>query len=108
LTVINTALSYRNPDAFARTAKASGVNKAADAQRTIELFKSMRLRIEPLDPPGRCEAVLILAIDYNGMNPTARLVTESPAPEPSSPFSYDGFLHRLCELYQSRFSNSPG
>ncbi len=106
--VVNTALAYRNPDAFARTAKSSGRNTAAAARSTIQLFTSMRLRNDPEDPVGRCEAVLVLAIDYDGVNPTARLVTEDPAPPSDSPFGYEGFLTRICHLYRERFGVSTG
>src|SRR5579885_1123427 len=102
--VINAALAYRNPDAFARTAKSSGQNTAAAARSTIQMFTAMRLRDEPGDPVGRCEAVLVLAIDYDGVSPTARLVMEEPAPPLASPFGYEGFLDRICELYERRFA----
>lgn len=100
--VINTALRYRNPDAFARSAKVSGVNKPDDARNTIELFKSMKMRTDPVDRIGRCEAVFILAIEYDGEAGTARLVTEPPAPQAGEPFSYEWFLDQLCEHYAAR------
>jgi len=104
--VINTALVYRNPDAFARSAVASGINTAAAAQKTVDLFTSnMRLRGAPTDPPGRCEAVLVLAIEYDGEHPTARLVTGAPAPPAGSPFNYEGFVDRICRLYAERFAS---
>ena len=105
--VINTALMYRNPDAFARSAKASGSNKPQEAVATIDLFRSMRLREGAGDPVGRCEAVMILAIDYDGTSPTARLVTGEPAPDLTSPFGYEGFMRRLCELYTRRWVGGP-
>jgi hypothetical protein len=103
--VINTAATYRNPDAFARSAKVSGLNPPGAAETTVRLFESMRLREQPTDPVGRCEAVFILPIEYDGMNPTARLVTEPPVAPARSSFSYDGFLDRICRLYQGRFAN---
>jgi hypothetical protein len=100
--VINTALKYRNPDAFARSAKVSGVNRPDDAKNTIELFRSMKLRADASDKVGRCEAVFILAIDYDGETPTATLVTGPPAPVPGQPFSYSWFLDLLCEQFVAR------
>lgn len=100
--VINTALTYRNPDAFARTAKVSGVNPPQAAKTTIDLFRSMRLRSGVTDPVGRCEAVFILPIAYDGASPTARLLTEPPAPLTGEPFSYDSFLDRICTLFRER------
>lgn len=100
--VINTAATYRNPDAFARSAKVSGVNPPQAASSTIELFRWMRLRSTPTDPVGRCEAVYILPIEYDGEHATARLVREPPAPQPGEPFSYEWFLDRLCLIYGQR------
>jgi hypothetical protein len=100
--VINTAPAYRNPDAFARTALSSGTNTRAAAQTTIDLFRQMRIRTDPTQNVGRCEAVYILAINYDGVNPTARLVTEPPAPRPGDPFSYEWFLDRMCTEYVKR------
>jgi hypothetical protein len=100
--VINTALRYRNPDAFARSAKVSGTNRPDDAKNTIDLFRTMRMREGLTDRVGRCEAVYILAIDYDGETPTARLVTDPPAPSPGEPFSYEWFLDRLCAEYRKR------
>jgi len=100
--VINTALRYRNPDAFARSAKVSGTNRPDDAKNTIDLFRTMRVRDVPSDKVGRCEAAFILTVDYDGETPTARLVTDHPAPRPGEPFSYDWFIQRLGEQYVRR------
>jgi hypothetical protein len=100
--VINTALRYRNPDAFARSAKVSGTNKPDDAKNTIDLFRTMRMREGPTDKVGRCEAVFVLTVEYDGETPTARLVTEPPAPQPGEPFTYEWFLDRLCAQYLQR------
>ena len=102
--VINTALRYRNPDAFARSAASSGTNRPGDAAKTIGLFRRLPLREMPADPASRCEAVLILAIDYDGETPSARLIEADPAPRAGDPFSYDWFLDRLCSLFQQRFA----
>jgi hypothetical protein len=54
---------------------------------------------------GRCEAVLILPIEYDGVSSTARLDTEPPAPSAVARFGYEGFLDRICRLYQARFAS---
>ncbi len=100
--IINAALAYRNPDEFARSAKSSGTNPPAAARRTIDLFRSMRLRSGPEDPIGRCEAPLILVVSYDGVTPTAKLVDCDPGPVPGEPFSYEWFLDRICRLYLER------
>jgi hypothetical protein len=100
--VINTALRYRNPDAFARSAKVSGTNRPDDAKNTIDLFRTMRMRSDVTDKVGRCEATFILAIDYDGETPNARLVTGPPAPMPGEPFSYEWFLGRMCDEFRRR------
>lgn len=69
--VVNMAPTYRNPDAFARAARSSGTNTARATQDTVRLFTSMRLRDEPADQVGRCESVLVLPIEYDGVSPTA-------------------------------------
>lgn len=102
--VINTALRYRNPDAFARSAASSGTNRPEDAAKTIGLFRRLPLRDMPSDPASRCEAVLILVIDYDGETPSARLIEAAPAPRAGDPFSYDWFLDRLCSLFRQRFA----
>jgi hypothetical protein len=48
--------------------------------------------------------VFILVIEYDGVHPTARLVTEPPAPAPREVFSYEWFLGRLCEEFLRRGS----
>lgn len=102
--IVNTALDYRNPDAFARSAKKTGTNKPEDAANTIGLFTSGTvLRDSPTEPLHRVEALLILALNYNGIDATAKLVAARPAPGAGSPFSYAGFLDRLCRLYSQRF-----
>jgi hypothetical protein len=101
--VINTALTYRNPDAFARSARSSGTNPAAAARATVGLFTSMRLRNELSEPVGRCEAVLVLAIEYDGETPTARLVEDDTLLAADSPFNYQGFQARIGRLYLDRF-----
>lgn len=98
---INTATTYRNPDAFARSAKSSGTNPSGAPPATIGLFQSMRMRSEATEPLGRCEAALILVVDYDGET-AARLVSGPPAPQPGQPFSYEWFLRRLCDLYGAR------
>ena len=85
---INTSLTYKNPDAFARTAKSSGSNSPGAAAATIGLFQSMRMRSATADPLGRCEAAFIVVVDYDGET-AARLVTAPPAPQPGEPFSYE-------------------
>ncbi len=102
--VVNTALTYRNPDEFARAAKSSGVNSPDAAPKTIDMFRSMRIRTDTTQPVGRCEAVFVLVIEYDGATPTARLVNEPPVPQPGEPFSYEWFLDRICEEYLKRNS----
>jgi hypothetical protein len=102
--VINTSPRYRNPDAFARSAVSSGINRPDDAAKTIGLFRRMPLRNLASDPVNRCEAVLILAIDYDGETPSAQLIAGDPAPRAGDPYSYDWFLDRLCELFRERLT----
>lgn len=63
------------------------------------------LPTQTTDPVGRCEAVLILPIEYDGVSSTARLDTEPPAPSAVARFGYEGFLDRICRLYQARFAS---
>lgn len=103
---INAATEYGNPDEFA---KVTGRNPPSAATTAVGLFKTLRMRQEITDPVGLCQAALILVIDYDGKTPTARLVTEPPAPQPGERFSYEWFLDRLCEKYRARNpSRDPG
>ena len=106
--VINASPRYRNPDAFARSAVSSGTNRPDDAAKTIGLFRRMPLRSLASDPVNRCEAVLILAIDYDGETPSAQLIAGDPAPRAGDPYSYDWFLDRLCELFRERLTTVTG
>jgi hypothetical protein len=45
------------------------------------------MRNEATEPVGRCEAALILVVDYDGETPAARRVTAPPAPQPGELFS---------------------
>jgi hypothetical protein len=106
--VINASPRYRNPDAFARSAVSSGTNRPDDAAKTIGLFRRMPLRALASDPVNRCEAVLILAIDYDGETPSAQLIAGDPAPRAGDPYSYDWFLNRLCALFRERLTTVNG
>ena len=101
--VVNASPTYKNPDAFARAALSSGINQPGAIEGTFRVFESMRLRETTTGNVGRCEAVYILPVHYDGLSATARLVTGPPAPAASSPFGYDSFLERICRLYRERF-----
>jgi len=49
------------------------------------------------------DAVTIVGVDCRNDGSPVELVTEAPAPQPGDIFSYESFVHRIVDLYESRF-----
>lgn len=83
-------------------------------RETVELFRSLPLRNDPVDGPG-LEACCVIVVDHDNLQrhpalppeaPRSRpssLVTRAPAPPPGDPLSYGTFIHRLCRAYKERW-----
>jgi len=100
--VINTSLLYENPDAFARGLVRPQVNMDKVVKDTVKIFEAIPLRESPLDPNDTPEALAVIVINYNGVDP-AKLVTNDLSPSLKSHAHYDNFIKRLAGKYQERF-----
>ena len=98
--VINASEAYENPDSFARGLKRPKVKMDKVVKDTIKVFESIPLRDSPDDPPELPEALAVILVNYDGVNP-ATLVEE--VPNTSSHSHYDNFIRRLVEKYENRF-----
>ena len=100
--VINAAERYKNPDEFSEVAKHKAVLKPHELQMTIDLFRKVPLRRSSDEPGDLPEGLAILVVEYDG-GTTARLVSESPAPQPGEPNYYASFVETMVKRYRERF-----
>jgi hypothetical protein len=103
IVVVNTSPEYENPDAFAKGLKRPRFKMEKVVADTVRIFTRIPLRNEPSDPNDQPEALAVLVVNYDGVH-SARLTTDPPSPEPSSPAHYDSFIRRICLLFERRFS----
>lgn len=100
--VINTSALYENPDAFARGLVRPQFKMETVVRDTVKVFTGIPLRESPDEPNDQPEALTVIVVDYDGVNP-ARLVTGELAPPPTSHAYYDNFIARLAAKYEDRF-----
>ncbi len=65
------------------------------------IFAGIPLRDAPDDPSDQPEALAVIVIDYDGVNP-ATLVTDERAPQSAHSIYYGNFINRICALYERR------
>jgi hypothetical protein len=99
--VVNVSAEYLNPDSFAKELRRPKRDMNRVVKDTIEIFAKIPLRYTPDDPTELPEALGVIVVDYDGINP-GRLVTDERAPQPQDAIHYGNFLNRLCALYQQR------
>ncbi len=99
--VINTSEAYENPDAFAKGLVRPKF-KIQVVRDTVKIFEAIPLRESPEDPNDLPEALAVIVVNYDGINP-AILVTGDVSPDPESPVHYDNFITRLAAKYEDRF-----
>jgi len=100
--VVNTSEAYENPDAFARGIERPKYKMDKVARDTVKIFENIPLRESPDDPNESPEAMAVIVVNYDGLNP-ATLVTGEGSPDASSPAHYDNFIARLAAKYEYRF-----
>ena len=100
--VINTSETYENPDAFARGLERPKFKMAKVVKDTVQVFERIPLRETPDESNDSPEALTIIVINYDGINP-ATLVTGESSPGPDSRAHYDNFIRRLAQKYEDRF-----
>lgn len=101
--VINGAQTYKNPDEFSEVAKHKAVLKPHELEATVDLFRRVSLRRKPTEKGDRPEALAIILVEYDGLNP-AKLLARPPAPQPGEPNHYETFVRRMGESFNERFS----
>jgi hypothetical protein len=100
--VINTSALYENPDAFAQGLERPKFKMEKVLKDTIKIFTGIPLRETPDDPNDLPEALTVIVVDYDGVNP-ATLVIDEPSLGPTSEANYDNFIKRLAAKYEDRF-----
>lgn len=103
IVVVNTSPAYQNPDAFAKGLKRPRFDMDKVVADTVRIFAGIPRRNEPDDPNDQPEALAVILVDYDGVNP-AKLIRGKSAPRHGSSIDYQKFLRRICELYERRFS----
>lgn len=98
--VINTSEAYENPDAFAHGLVRPKFKMDKVVKDTIRIFESIPLRDSPVDPTELPEALAVILVNYDGVNP-ATLV--EGIPDVSSPSYFANFIRRLAAKYEDRF-----
>jgi hypothetical protein len=100
--VINTSETYENPDAFARGLERPKFKMDKVVRDTVKVFENIPLRESPDDPNDSPEALAVIIVNYDGINP-ATLVEGEAAPSTESPVNYNNFIKRLAQKYEDRF-----
>ncbi|MDQ6651112.1 MAG: hypothetical protein M3Y84_00030 [Acidobacteriota bacterium] len=98
--VINTSEAYENPDSFARGLLRPRVQMDRVVAGTIRIFESIPLRDSPDDPPELPEALAVIMLNYDGVNPATLI---EGVPDILNPSHYDNFIKRLVAKYEDRF-----
>jgi len=100
--VINTSELYENPDAFAKGLVRPKLKMDKVVRDTVKIFEGIPLRKSPEDPNDLPEALTVIVVDYDGVNP-ATLVTSDLSPNSASRAHYDNFIKRLVARFEDRF-----
>ena len=102
IVIINCCPNYQNPDAFARGLVRPRFDMSKVVKDTVKIFADIPLRLSPHDPNDQPEALAVMVVNYDGIQPAA-LVTSELSPTPGSPIHYKSFLETLCRVYVDRF-----
>jgi len=100
--VINTSPAYENPDAFARGLERPTFKMEKVVRDTVRVFEGIPLRESSEDPNDQPEALTVIVVNYDGVNP-ASLVADELAPQKTSHVYYDNFIRQLVATYENRF-----
>lgn len=98
--VINTSEAYENPDSFAKGLIRPKFRMDKVVADTVKVFENIPLRDLPSDPVELPEALAVIVVNYDGVNP-ATLVEGTP--DASNASNYDNFIKRLVAIYENRF-----
>ena len=100
--VINTSALYENPDVFAKGLLRPKFKMDKVVSDTVKIFTGIPLRESPDEPNDQPEALTVIVVEYDGVNP-ASLVSSELAPQASSHAYYENFIARLVAKYEDRF-----
>ena len=100
--VINTSALYENPDSFAKGLARPKFKMDKVVGDTVKIFTGIPLRESPDEPNDQPEALTVIVVEYDGVNP-ASLVSSELAPQASNHAFYDNFIARLVAKYEDRF-----
>jgi hypothetical protein len=103
IVVINISPAYENPDAFAKGLLRPKFKMEKVVADTITIFGKIPLRDTMDDPNELPEALSVIVVDYDGVNP-AKLVSGPLAPQTGSNMHYESFIQRICDIYAKRFT----
>jgi hypothetical protein len=103
IVIVNVSPLYENPDAFAKGLVRPKFKMEKIVNDTVSIFEKIPLRDTPDDPGELPEALAVIVVDYDGVNPS-KLVTGELAPQRQRPVYYENFIRRICELYGKRFT----
>ncbi|MBI3697116.1 MAG: hypothetical protein HY238_20060 [Acidobacteria bacterium] len=103
IVVVNVSPVYENPDSFAKGLRRPNFKMPKVVADTVKIFAEIPLRNESSEPSDRPEAIGVIVVDYDGVNP-AKLVAGPLAPQPDSAIHYHSFIRRISDLYVKRFS----
>lgn len=102
LLVVNASTTYENPDPFAKGISRARFDMPKVLASTIDLFARIPLRERSEDSYDTPEALGLILINYDGLR-APKLVSRSPAPQKDNPLFYKNFIHRIAQIYESRF-----
>ena len=91
---------YENPDLFAKGIQRKKLNMEKVVADTIEVFHAIPLRDMPDEPTELPEAIAVIVVSYDGVNPGSLVVD---GVSPNSPVYYDNFIRRVVAKYEDRF-----
>jgi hypothetical protein len=103
IVVVNVSPKYENPDEFAKGLERPKFDMAKIVTDTINIFRRIPLRNDPVDPSDQPEALAVIVVDYDGKS-AAKLVTGSLAPQSGDSIHYESFVGRIGSLFERRFS----
>jgi hypothetical protein len=101
IVVMNSSPAYENPDAFAQGLVRPRIEMARIVKATTAIFAGIPFRDAPDDLSDQPEALAVIVIDYDGVNP-ATVVTDERAPQLEHGIYYGNFINRICALYEQR------
>ena len=98
--IVNTSHVYSNPDAFAKDLIRPKFKMDKVVADTVKIFGQIPLREVPEEPNDQPEALAVIVMNYDGVNP-ATLVDYFPD---ENEVRYERFIQRITRLYVERFS----